>query len=65
VGFIDAQRYPFPPINTPPSQMESGFILARENNPATGNLVHRYKLAADEIFLLCRGAACTAANNSQ
>jgi len=62
IGFIDTERYPLPPITTPPANMESGFVLVREFNAKDGVLVKRYPLAADEIFLVCRGKACDSAD---
>ena len=59
-GFIDAQRYPLPPIVYPPEQWEAGFLISRINDPSIGKLVRHYKLAADDLFLLCRGEACAA-----
>ncbi|HET7834016.1 MAG TPA: glycosyltransferase family 39 protein [Gallionella sp.] len=59
-GFIDAQRFPQPPIVFPPTQWDSGFVISRTNDPLIGKLVREYKLASDDLFLLCRGAACAA-----
>lgn len=59
-GFIDAQRYPLPPIVYPPAQWQTGFLISRINDPSIGRLVRHYKLAADDLFLLCRGEACAA-----
>jgi 4-amino-4-deoxy-L-arabinose transferase-like glycosyltransferase len=59
-GFIDAQRYPLPPIIYPPARWDTGFLISRINDPLIGKLVRHYKLAADDIFLLCRGEACAA-----
>ena len=61
-GFIDAQRYPLPPIIYPPKQWGTGFIITKTNDPLTGRLVQHYRLAAEDLYLLCRGEAC-AANN--
>ena len=61
-GFIDAQRYPLPPIVFPPSMWHSGFVISRTNDSAMGRLVKQYRLAADDLFVLCRGEACTVSN---
>ena len=58
-GFIDAQRYPQAPIVFPPAQWDNGLVISRTNDASAGELVRHYKLAADDLFLLCRGAACT------
>ncbi len=60
-GYIDSQRLPLPPIVFPPAQWDSGFVISRANDPSLGKLVREYKLASDNLFLLCRGAACAAA----
>jgi len=60
-GYIDAQRFPQAPLTFPPAQWDNGFVISRTQDPATGELVRKYPLAADELFLLCRGAACVAA----
>lgn len=57
---IDTQRYPQPPIVHPPAQWDSGFVISMTNDPAVGQLAFSYKLAKDELFVLCRGAACSA-----
>jgi 4-amino-4-deoxy-L-arabinose transferase-like glycosyltransferase len=57
-GFIDIQRFPLPPIVYPPPQWQTGFLISRINDPSIGKLVRHYKLAADDLFLLCRGEAC-------
>ena len=59
-GFIDIRRYPLPPIVYPPPQWQTGFLISRVNDPSIGQLVRHYKLAADDLFLLCRGEACAA-----
>ena len=59
-GFIDIQRFPLPPIVYPPPQWKTGFLISRINDPSIGKLVRHYKLAADDLFLLCRGEACAA-----
>lgn len=59
-GLIDAQRFPLPPIVFPPAQWDTGFVIARTNDPSVGKLVRQYRLASDDLYLLCRGAACGA-----
>jgi hypothetical protein len=57
-GYIDAWLYPKPPLKWAPDAWESGFVIAEENDPALGKFAARYQLGGDELFLLCRGAAC-------
>jgi 4-amino-4-deoxy-L-arabinose transferase-like glycosyltransferase len=58
-GYIDAWRYPAAPLRWAPDRWESGFVLTETEDPALGKRAARYQLGGDEIFLLCRGAACT------
>lgn len=60
VSFIDAQRYPRQPVLWPPVDWNNGFVISMSNDPAVGKLSYRYQLAADELFVLCRGTACPA-----
>ena len=57
-GYIDAWRYPVPPLQWMPAQWQSGFVIAEAPDAAVGEINARYKLGRDELFLLCRGAAC-------
>jgi 4-amino-4-deoxy-L-arabinose transferase-like glycosyltransferase len=58
VAYIDLKRFPQKPITYPPQTFDSGFVLSMEENPALGEVAGIYTLAADRIFLLCRGSAC-------
>ncbi|HXU93891.1 MAG TPA: hypothetical protein VFP33_09570 [Gallionella sp.] len=58
---IDATRFPQAPLTFPPVQFDSGFLLSMKADPALGELVETYKVAGDQTFLLCRGAACAEA----
>ncbi len=61
-GYIDAWRYPqYPPLQWTPGQWESGFALAYTPDPQIGKLAERYSLGGNDLYLLCRGAACAAA----
>ena len=57
-GYIDAWRYPVPPLQWAPQQWQSGFVIAEEPDAGVGEVSSRFKLGGDELFLLCRGAAC-------
>ncbi len=60
VGYIDMMRYPQPPLLFPPNDFGSGYVLSMEVDKELGELSEAYTVAADQIFLLCRGAACDA-----
>ena len=59
-GYIDAWRYPqVPPLRWPPAQWDTGFVLSYTLKTELGELVQRYPLAGNDLFLLCRGSACS------
>jgi hypothetical protein len=57
-GYIDLLRYPQAPLTFPPPNFSSGFVLATEADAKLGEIAKTYTLAADSIYLLCRGEAC-------
>lgn len=59
---IDTLRLPAPPLRWPPQVWDHGFVLSYGANPELGQLSRRYPLGGNELYLLCRGAACEAAN---
>ncbi len=59
-GYIDARIYPAPPLQWAPAAWESGFVLVEAGDLAAGKIAAHYKFGGDELFLLCRGAACQA-----
>ena len=59
VGHIDIQRWPWAPLVHPPAGWNEGFVLAPIIDEALGAVAETYKVAGDQTFLLCRGAACT------
>lgn len=60
VGHIDIQRWPQAPLVRPPADWDEGFVLAPNGDEALGTVAETYKVAGDQTFLLCRGAACKA-----
>jgi 4-amino-4-deoxy-L-arabinose transferase-like glycosyltransferase len=59
-GYIDAYAHPAPPLMRPPAQWDSGFVIAYEEDAQTGRTFKHYPLAGNNLYLLCRGAACAA-----
>lgn len=60
-GYIDAWRYPqTPPLRLPPPAWDAGFVLSYTLNPELGEVAHHYQLGGNDLYLLCRGAACGA-----
>jgi 4-amino-4-deoxy-L-arabinose transferase-like glycosyltransferase len=60
-GYIDTGRLPAPPVRRPPAQWDSGFVIAYSADDALGKTAHRYQLAGNDLYLLCRGTACQVA----
>ncbi|MCE9640294.1 MAG: hypothetical protein K8S22_09155 [Betaproteobacteria bacterium] len=61
VGYIDARWRQNAPVQWAPANWSTGFVLAEEADPAVGEVAARFKFGGDELFLLCRGAACAGA----
>jgi hypothetical protein len=59
-AYIDLKRFPDAPVIYPPKTFDSGFVLSMEADPALGEVAEVYPLAADRIYLMCRGSACKA-----
>lgn len=59
-AYLDTLRLPAPALAFPPPAWDSGFVLAYTADPAFGQVYHRYVLRRNDLFLMCRGAACTA-----
>lgn len=59
-GYIDAYTHPAPPLTRPPAQWDSGFVIEYEEDARIGRTFKHYPLAANNLYLLCRGAACAA-----
>ena len=58
VSAIDVARLPLPTIKATPEKWDSGFVLSEHANPKLGKLVEKFRMAADDLYLSCRGAAC-------
>ncbi len=57
---IDVARLPQAPLTFPPAQWDSGFVMAYTPDSKLGQLVKKYRLGGNDLYLLCRGAACDA-----
>ena len=60
VGHIDSLRFPAAPLPAPPAGFDSGYVIAYAPDEKLGQVFKRYELGANELYLLCRGAACAA-----
>jgi len=57
-GYIDTLRHPQQPLQWPPAQWESGFVMAYTPDAALGEVHKIYTMGGDKLYLLCRGEAC-------
>ncbi|MBM3358593.1 MAG: hypothetical protein FJY54_12805 [Betaproteobacteria bacterium] len=55
---LNILRLPAPPLGFPPEKWESGFVVAYRPDPKVGEIAHQYRLGGNDLYLLCRGAAC-------
>ena len=59
---IDVLRLPAAPITYPPQQWDSGFVITYKPDGAVGRVAEQYRLGGRDLYLLCRGAACSTAS---
>lgn len=59
-AYIDTARLPQQPLAFPPAEWSDGFVLAYEPDEKIGRIAAQYRLGGNELYLLCRGAACAA-----
>ena len=61
VAHIDVMRLPLPALTWIPAEWQDGFVIAYQPDPQLGNIAAQYRLGGNDLYLLCRGAACAAA----
>ncbi|MDH3287354.1 MAG: glycosyltransferase family 39 protein [Betaproteobacteria bacterium] len=61
VTHLDIMRIPQSLVTYPQDGWKDGFLLTELDPARKGKVVKSYKLGGDELFLVCRGAACDAA----
>ena len=59
-AYIDTARLPQQPLAFPPADWRDGFVVAYEADEKVGQVAEHYRLAGNDLYLLCRGAACAA-----
>lgn len=57
-AYLDVLRLPAPPITMPPGSWDTGFVIAYAAGPEPGRVVETFRLGGNDLYLLCRGAAC-------
>jgi len=55
---LDARRFPQRPLQWPPREWPSGFVLSHTENPELGTVLRKFRLGRNDVYLLCRGVAC-------
>ena len=55
---IDGARLPQPALTFPPAEWRDGFVIAYQPDPKLGEIAAQYRLGGNDLYLLCRGAAC-------
>ena len=55
---LDARRFPRQPLQWPPREWPSGFVLSHTENPELGKVFRKFRLGRSDVYLLCRGVAC-------
>jgi 4-amino-4-deoxy-L-arabinose transferase-like glycosyltransferase len=55
---LDVLRLPAQPLKWPPQRWEDGYVLSYTLNRELGEVRYKYQLGRDDLYLLCRGAAC-------
>lgn len=58
-AYLNKRRLPSPAIQWPPLGWSSGFVLAYSADATLGKVFKRYRLGGDNLYLMCRGEACT------
>jgi 4-amino-4-deoxy-L-arabinose transferase-like glycosyltransferase len=60
VALLNVARLPAPALTWMPGEWQSGFVIAYEPDEKIGRIAAQYRLGGNELYLLCRGAACAA-----
>jgi len=58
VAQIDLLIFPKAPLSSPPAQFSDGFVISHTLDQNIGLLYKKYRIAGDNLYLLCRGPAC-------
>ena len=58
VANLDARRFPRQPVQWPPREWTTGFVLSNAENDALGSVARKFPLGGKTLYLLCRGSAC-------
>ena len=59
-AYLDQRRYPAQALQKPPTEWQAGYVISRSAEESIGEIYRQYRLAGDDLYVLCRGAACAA-----
>ena len=62
---LDTLRFPDEYLRWPPKQWTNGFVLSYGANAELGQTKATYPLGGNTLYLLCRGAACSASDDGR
>jgi 4-amino-4-deoxy-L-arabinose transferase-like glycosyltransferase len=57
-AYINLQRLPEESLRVPPREWDNGFVIAYDADTNLGLVIKRFRLAGNDLYLLCRGMAC-------
>jgi 4-amino-4-deoxy-L-arabinose transferase-like glycosyltransferase len=57
-AYINLQRLPEESLRVPPREWDNGFVIAYDADTNLGQVIERFRLAGNDLYLLCRGMAC-------
>lgn len=55
---LDVMRLPRAALTFPPAAWNDAFLISPAPDPKQGSVVRHYRLGRNDLYLLCRGAAC-------
>jgi hypothetical protein len=55
---LDVMRLPRAAMTFPPAAWNDAYLLSPVPDPQQGSVVRHYRLGRNDLYLLCRGAAC-------
>jgi 4-amino-4-deoxy-L-arabinose transferase-like glycosyltransferase len=59
-AYLNLSRVRPAPLTFAPPDWDNGFVMTNEANEKLGRIAAQYRLGANILYLLCRGAACDA-----
>jgi len=63
VTHIDILQLPVPPLEWPPASWDDAMLLTEVPEAEKDHVVTKYRLGGDDLYLVCRGAACPSRAN--